>query len=59
MARVLPPSALTGEAAGLAAALAVKKGVTPDRLRVEAVRQAMADCGNLVDLAATGAKLRR
>ena len=59
VARVIPPAALTGEAAGLAAALAVKKGVTPDRLRVEAVRQAMADCGNLVDLAATGAKLRR
>jgi len=30
--RVIPPAALTGQVAGLAASLAVRRGTTPDRL---------------------------
>ncbi len=52
VARVIPCAALTGEAAGTAAALAIKMGVTPEELPPETVRQAMRERGNLVDFAA-------
>lgn len=37
--RVIPAAALTGQAAGLAAALAVQHGITPDRLAAEDVQE--------------------
>ncbi len=39
VARVIPPAALTGQAAGAAAALAVRAGATPDRLDVAVLQQ--------------------
>ena len=40
--RVIPPAALTGQVAGLAAALAIQRGTTPDRLAAEDVQRALA-----------------
>jgi hypothetical protein len=39
--RVIPPAALTGQVAGIAAALAVKQGTTPDRLSITEVQRAV------------------
>ncbi|MGC9347569.1 MAG: FAD-dependent oxidoreductase [Anaerolineae bacterium] len=39
--RVIPPAALTGEVAGIAAALAIDQGKTPDALPVSAIQEAV------------------
>jgi hypothetical protein len=39
--RVIPPAALTGEVAGIAAALAVQQGTSPDKLAVTDVQRAV------------------
>jgi len=43
--RVIPPAALTGQVAGLAAALAIQRGTTPDQLAAEDVQRALAAAG--------------
>ena len=40
--RVIPPAALTGQAAGLAATLAVQRDTTPDRLDARDVQAELA-----------------
>jgi 2-polyprenyl-6-methoxyphenol hydroxylase-like FAD-dependent oxidoreductase len=37
--RVIPPAALTGQAAGLAAGLAIQQGTTPDRLEIATIQR--------------------
>ena len=49
VARVIPCAALTGEAAGTAAALAIKMRTAPAELPPEIVRQTMREKGNIVD----------
>lgn len=43
--RVIPPAALTGQVAGLAAGLAIRHGTTPDRLDVSQVQSELARLG--------------
>ena len=47
--RVIPVCCLTGEAAGRAAAIAVRDGVSVQKVDVEKLRRAMTDNGNIVD----------
>ena len=46
--RVIPVAVLTGEAAGTAAALSVRRGCLPSELDVSLLQQELADRGNLV-----------
>lgn len=48
--RVIPPAALTGQAAGLAAALSVKAGISPEQLAVEALQKSLRGKGIPVHL---------
>jgi hypothetical protein len=52
--RVIPPAALTGQVAGLAAALAAGRGTTPDRLDVVALQQRLRARGMPVHLGDVG-----
>ena len=48
--RVQATCMATGQAAGAAAALAARRGVTPGRVPIEEVRAALANCGAIVPL---------
>lgn len=48
--RVIPPAVMTGEAAGIAAALAVKHGLTADQIDVSELQQCLADNGVIIHL---------
>ncbi|MBN8217495.1 MAG: FAD-dependent oxidoreductase [Spirochaetes bacterium] len=52
--RVIPTAALTGEAAGTAAALAASGGRSPDELSVAAIQDAMRKAGNPIHLEEVG-----
>ena len=52
--RVIPPAALTGQAAGVAAALCVKRGVQPPELDYRLVQEAMRELGAPVHLEDAG-----
>lgn len=51
VARVIPPAALTGEIAGVAAALAIEYGTTPDALAILDVQTAVRERGLLLHAA--------
>lgn len=57
--RVIPTAALTGEAAGTAAALAAVAGVSPDELPVVKVQDAMRANGNRMHFDEVGLQARR
>jgi hypothetical protein len=46
--RVIPSAALTGEAAGTAAALCTERSISPDELPVTELQQALKDAGNKI-----------
>jgi hypothetical protein len=56
--RVIPTAALTGEAAGTAAALAANEGVSPDDLPVARIQEAMRKAGNPIHLDEVGLRAR-
>lgn len=57
--RVIPTAALTGEAAGTAAALAVSGGVSPDELPVAKIQEAMRKAGNPIHLDEVGLRAKK
>lgn len=57
--RVIPAAALTGEVAGVAAALAVEQGVTPDRLEVTGLQNELRKRNFPLHLEDVGLKCRR
>ena len=50
LTRVIPPAVLTGEAAGLAASLAIEKQTSVSNVDVDELRRAMKERGNLLDI---------
>ncbi|MBI4977353.1 MAG: FAD-dependent oxidoreductase [Spirochaetes bacterium] len=52
--RVIPTAALTGEAAGTAAALCADKGISPDELPVTVLQDALRKAGNKIHLEDVG-----
>lgn len=57
--RVIPTAALTGEAAGTAAALAVASGVSPDDIPVAKLQEALRKAGNKIHFDEVGLAAKR
>ncbi len=57
--RVIPTAALTGEAAGTAAALAAKRGVSPDELPVKDLQDELRRAGNKIHFEEVGLAPRK